>query len=185
MTYTDFRTLMGELTSQNKSTGEDQSETRVSFSILNHQRMKRLDKKGKISDKHIETIKNLNTPIKWTALTESWCGDAAQILPYLNKIALLNDNIELEILLRDENLELMDAHLTNGGRAIPKIIATDVKSNTFITDYGPRPSIATKMVNDFKTAHGTVTPELKKDLQIWYTKNKGENIVDDILANFF
>lgn len=185
MTYTEFRDLMAEMASQNKSTGEDQSETRVNFSILNHQRMKRLDKKGKISDSHLETIKKLNTPVKWTALTESWCGDAAQILPYLNKIALLNDNIELEILLRDENLELMDLHLTNGGRAIPKIIASDLNTNIVIDSYGPRPSIATKMVNDFKAEYGTVTPELKKDLQVWYTKDKGENIVEDLVAKFF
>lgn len=185
MTYTDFRTLMNDLAAQNKSTGEDQSETRVNFSILNHQRMKRLDKKGKISDVHLETIKKLDTPVKWTALTESWCGDAAQILPYLNKIALLNDNIELEILLRDENLELMDAHLTNGGRAIPKIIASNLDSNTVIANYGPRPTIATKMVDDFKAEHGAVTADLKKDLQIWYTKNKGENIVEDLIAKFF
>ena len=184
MNYTAYRELMETLVSQKKSTGTDQSEIRVNFTALNHQRMKRLDKKGEILDVHQETIKGYKNPMKWVVLAESWCGDAAQILPYINKVAQLNDNIVLDVLLRDENLELMDAHLTNGGRAIPKLIAFDAANNV-IAKFGPRPNEATQMVVDFKANHGAVTDELKKDLQVWYTKNKGVNIVENLVQAIF
>ncbi len=184
MNYTAYRELMESLVSQKKSTGTDQSEARVNFTSLNHQRMKRLDKKAMVSEEASEIIKANTTPMKWVVLAESWCGDAAQILPYINKIAALNDNITLEILLRDENLDVMDKHLTNGGRAIPKLVAFDA-NNDVISEFGPRPNEATQMVVDYKAKHGAVTDELKKDLQVWYTKNKGKAIVDDLINTVF
>ena len=35
------------------------------------------------------------------------------------------ENIELKIVLRDENEELMNEFLTNGSRSIPKLIVLD------------------------------------------------------------
>lgn len=55
-------------------------------------------------------------------LTEDWCGDAMLNLPILLKIAE-KIQMEVRILLRDENLELMDQYLTNGtSRSIPIFI---------------------------------------------------------------
>ena len=79
----------------------------------------------------------------------------------------------------------MDAHLTNGGRSIPKLIAFDKNSNAVIAEFGPRPNEATKMVADYKAKHGVITDELKKDLQIWYTKNKGVNIIENLVQAVF
>ena len=47
--------------------------------------------------------------------------------------------------------------------------------------YGPRPSTATKMVEDFKTMHGHLTAEFKEDLQRWYNKDKGQTAFNDLL----
>ena len=58
-------------------------------------------------------------------LTEGWCGDAAQVLPVINKIASLSDFIDLKIILRDEHEELMNKFLTNGSKSIPKLVAID------------------------------------------------------------
>jgi hypothetical protein len=38
------------------------------------------------------------------------------------------------------------------------------------------------MVNEYKTKHGALTPEFKEELQAWYNKNKGQNIISDIMA---
>ena len=38
------------------------------------------------------------------------------------------------------------------------------------------------MVLDYKTEHGSLTPEFKEDLQGWYNKNKGQNIISDIIS---
>lgn len=182
MTYPKYRALMETLVAQGKATGDDQSEERVDFTFLNNKRMQRLDKKAVVHDEFVEKIKKYNRPVEWIVLTESWCGDAAQILPYINKVADLNDHIDLKIALRDEHLELMDAHLTNGGRAIPKLIMVDKETKEVLNTFGPRPTEATKMVETYKNTYGSITPEFKKDLQLWYTKNKGQNAVNDLVS---
>ena len=58
-------------------------------------------------------------------LAEGWCGDAAQILPVINKIAEYSSLIDLKVVCRDENPELMDQFLTNGSKSIPKVIIID------------------------------------------------------------
>ena len=142
--------------------------------------MKRLDKTVKIPSEVIEKIETINKPINWIVITEGWCGDAAQNLPIINKLAELNDHINLRIVLRDEHPELMGKFLTNGGEAIPKLIHTE-DDHEIISHWGPRPSVATKMVEDYKEEHGMLTPEFKKDLQIWYNTDKGETTINDML----
>ena len=182
MTYSKYRALVETLVEEGKSTGEMQSDDLTNYSFLNNKRMERLDKKGVVPEEYVEKIKQFNRPVEWIVLTESWCGDAAQILPFINKVADLNEHIDLKIALRDENLELMDQHLTNGGRAIPKLIMRDKATKEVIDTFGPRPSEATKMVETYKNTYGTLTPEFKKDLQLWYTKNKGKNAINDLVS---
>jgi len=99
----------------------------------------------------------------------------------MQKIAELNPNLTLKVVLRDENLDLMNQFLTNNAMSIPKLIAVDDETESVIGEWGPRPSIATKMVVDYKAEHGTLTPEFKQDLQVWYNKNKGQNILEDLV----
>ena len=131
--------------------------------MLNDRRMKRLDKTIKISEETIQEFQKVKQPQTWLVLTEGWCGDAAQNLPILDKIASDTANIDLKIVLRDENLDLMDLFLTNGGRSIPKLIALD-KDNNVLDFWGPRPTIATKMVADYKEKNDTLDPQFKQDL---------------------
>ncbi|MCF2873799.1 MULTISPECIES: thioredoxin family protein [unclassified Tenacibaculum] len=181
ISYSEYRTLVKDLLEQGKSTGLTQSDALLNYSLLNDKRMKRLDKTIKISEETIAKVKDVKEPQTWLVLTEGWCGDAAQNLPVINKIAEENPNIQLKLVLRDENLELMDKFLTNGGRSIPKLIALD-KENEVVDTWGPRPSVATKMVADYKTEHGSLDADFKKDLQVWYNKNKGNNVQEDILT---
>lgn len=183
ITYSEYRTLVKDLLAEGKSTGPNQSDSLLNYSVLNDKRMNRLDKTSKLSEETISSIKRVQAPQTWIVLTESWCGDAAQTLPVINKIAELNPNINLKIVLRDENEALMDQFLTNGGRSIPKLIAVD-KNNEVLKTWGPRPSTATKMVNDYKSEHGQLDADFKKDLQIWYNKDKGVNTQEDILSLF-
>ena len=181
MSYNDYLLLLNNLVKEGKATGEEQSENLIKYTKLNHKRMQRIDKKGELTDGQIAEIKTLETPVEWIVLTESWCGDAAQTLPYMNKIAESNSNIELKVVLRDKNLKLMDAHLTNGGRSIPKLIMRDKNTKEILNTFGPRPSKATSLVQEFKNTHGSLTDDFKKELQLWYTKDKGQNTVDDLI----
>jgi hypothetical protein len=76
--------------------------------MLNDKRMKRLDKTTKLTEEAVADIKSYNGDVTWLVLTESWCGDAAQTMPVINKVAELNDNITFKVLLRDENEALMN-----------------------------------------------------------------------------
>ena len=179
--YTTFRDLVSDLLAVGKSTGPNQSDALLNYSMLNDKRMARLDKKVKLTDETVERLQKVNTEQTWLILTEGWCGDAAHILPVMNKMSNENTNINLKVVLRDENTELMHQFLTNGSMSIPKLVVLD-KDDNVISSWGPRPSIATKMVVDYKEKHGGLDADFKKDLQLWYNRNKGVNIQEDLLA---
>lgn len=180
ISYQDYRLLVKQLANENSNTGKEKTEALANYTKLNDKRMKRWDKTIKISDTAKKKILDYNQKTTWLIITESWCGDAAHVIPALNKIAELNTNIDVKIVLRDENLELMDMFLTNGGRAIAKVVMIDNSTGEVLNTYGPRPSEATSYVNRFKAKHGKLTPEFKEDLQHWYNKDKGQNIIEDI-----
>lgn len=180
ISYLSYRTLIKELLTQEKSTGTNQSGDFLNYSKLNDKRMDRLDKTLKISEGTKSSISDLEKDFTFLVIAEGWCGDAAQIIPVLNKITETSSKINLKIVLRDENEELMNQYLTNGSKSIPKIIIID-KENKAINSWGPRPSIATKMVLDYKEQNGSLDANFKKDLQIWYNKNKGTNTLEDLV----
>ena len=183
ISYSGYRSLVKNLLIKGKSTSTEQSEDLTNYSMLNDRRMKRLDKTIKISEETIQEFQKVKRPQTWLVLTEGWCGDAAQSLPILNKIASDTANIDLKIVLKDENLDLMDLFLTNGGRSIPKLIVLD-KDNNVLDFWGPRPTIATKMVTDYKEKNGILDPQFKQDLQVWYNKDKGKSVQKDFINLF-
>jgi len=181
-TYEEYRKLVSDLLKENKSTGHEQSEALTEYSKLNDRRMKRWDKTAKIDETHSKVFENAKVDVTWVVLTEGWCGDAAHALPVINKLAMLNPGIDLKIALRDDHDELMNKFLTNGGKAIPKLIAFDNTTQEIVNSWGPRPSTPTKMVNEYKEEHGGLDGKFKEDLQLWYNKNKGKNIVEDLVG---
>lgn len=181
MTYETYRDLMRGLVADKKSTGTEQSEDLAHYTFLNEKRMKRLGKTTKIDSLTIDKIKQVDTPITWLVLTESWCGDAAQTMPIMQKFAEQNSNIDVKVILRDENLELMNHFLYNNTLSIPRLIAINNNTEEIIGDWGPRPSNLTKIVSDYKAKHGSLTAEFKEELQLWYTKDKGQNTIADLV----
>ena len=179
ISYDEYRKMVSDLLADGKSTGLTQSDYLLNYSMLNDRRMKRLDKTIQLSDETVASMKDVKEPVTWLVLTEGWCGDAAHTLPVINKMANESDQVELKIVLRDENDELMSQFLTNGGKSIPKLIALD-KNNEVIDSWGPRPSVPTKMVQDYKKEHGQLDADFKKDLQVWYNKDKGVNTQEDL-----
>ena len=180
ISYAEYRKLVEDLVIQNSTTGNEKTEALAEYTKLNDRRMKRWDKTLKISEESKNVFSQYDKRTTWLVLTESWCGDAAHVIPVINKVAELNDNIDLRLVLRDENDDLMNAYLTNGGKAIPKLIAVDTETGRVINTFGPRPSEATKLVDEYKLEHGSLTPEFKQDLQMWYNKDKGQTTISDL-----
>ena len=182
MTYSEYREVVTNLVEEKSTTGHEKTEALADYTQLNDRRMKRWDKTVKVSEAIKSKIENFNKKVTWLVISESWCGDAAHIMPVLNKVAQLNENIDYKIVLRDENDALMSQFLTNGGKSIPKLIMVDNETNDVLNTFGPRPIVATEMVNAYKAAHGQLTPEFKEDLQRWYNKDKGQSTINDLVS---
>ena len=178
--YSSYRNIIKRLILEGKSTAKEHNDALLDYSILNDKRMDRLDKTLKITDETFNSIQNLKRGLTFLVISEGWCGDAAQIVPIINKITETSGKIDLKIVFRDENEELMNLFLTNGNKSIPKIILVDSDYN-IISSWGPRPSIATKMVLAYKAKNGILDAEFKKNLQVWYNKDKGNSTQEDIV----
>jgi thiol-disulfide isomerase/thioredoxin len=180
-TYTEYRSHVSQLLLKGLSTGTTQSEYLTHYSTLNEVRMNRLDKTIKIPQEISGTVGDTNKEYILLVISEGWCGDAAQILPVINKLAQLNGKLDLQIVLRDENPDLMDAYLTNGGRSIPKLIIVDKDTLEVNNSWGPRPAGAAKLISDFKEKFGIINDEAKTELQKWYLQDKGLSTMQEIV----
>lgn len=180
-TYSEYKEMILQLIKEGKSTGGDQNESLSNYTKLNNQRMKRLDKQTKLSENALTKAQKVQKDFTWLVLTESWCGDAAQTLPVINKFAEANEKIDLKVVLRDENEDLMNRFLTNGSKSIPKLIVLDNTSNKVVGSWGPRSEMASKMVSDYKEKNGKIDDQFKIDLQNWYNEDKGSHIEKELV----
>ncbi|HRH41799.1 MAG TPA: thioredoxin family protein [Pyrinomonadaceae bacterium] len=178
MTFEEYLNKIDELLSQGKTTGEDQSESRVYFGKLNRHRMKRLEKTIKLDEGFVQKIKALKKPLNWLIITEGWCGDGAQNIPAIEKIAEQNQLINTRYLLRDENLDLMDKFLTNGGRAIPILICLDAETFQVLGKWGSRPRAIQEYFLELK-ASGIEKTERDELIQRRYNSDKEQSIQSD------
>lgn len=178
--YSEYRNHMGLLLQDGLSTGATQSEDLTNYSSLNEVRMNRLDKTIKLTDDIKERLSKLKKEHILLVISEGWCGDAAQIVPVINKMANETDKLELEIVLRDDNDELMNEYLTNGARSIPKLVLVEKDTHIARGSWGPRPHDAAKLIRDYKEQHGVIDQEAKTQLQKWYLHDKGESTMKEI-----
>jgi hypothetical protein len=152
----------------------------IHYTQLNHSRMKRWLKVYEPNPDIVTTIKSINTFQNWILISEPWCGDAAHIVPIIYKLSLLNQNIKLDIQLRDQPPFLIDAYLTNGGKSIPILVIRN-ENNEDIAVWGPRPKGAKELFANLKAQEATFET-IKVELQNWYNNNKAEQISKEILA---
>lgn len=182
ISYSTYRTLIDEKYAEGKTTGTNHSESMLNYTKLNVQRMNKWEKVTKLSDEIISLAKQVDKHQYWMLLTEGWCGDAAQCLPLIQKVAELNDNIDLKILLRDENPEVMDAYLTDGGKSIPKLVILDGDTLDEIIVWGPRPEPAQQMMRDHKANPDVMTgAEFATKLHTWYAKDRGQTLQQEFV----
>lgn len=181
VTYKEYRETIAQLLSQGKTSGHEQSEALVHYTLLNETRMNRLEKTIKIGEDIRTVLRSLTHRYTWLVLSEGWCGDAAQIVPIVDKMAEASRGIALKIAFRDDNPELMDLFLTNGSKAIPKLIVLD-KDNRVVANWGPRPLGASELIARHKAEKGHIDDQAKTELQMWYLHDKGIAVQAEIAA---
>lgn len=157
---------------------------RTDYVPQNLQRIRRIEKTLRLSDDWVLKLQHLPEKLNWLVISEHWCGDAAQILPVLQAIAQASEgNITLKVIYRDENLDLMDAHLTGRSRSIPKLLQLNTDFD-LTREWGPRPAVAQQLVKDL-LQNPEKTGTYADDLHLWYAKDKQQNILNELAQFLF
>ncbi|PZX53417.1 thioredoxin-like protein [Algoriphagus ratkowskyi] len=179
--YSDYRAMIDSLLVENKTTGSDHSESYLAYTKMNVQRMSRWDKTAKISPELEKIVSSISAPQVWLVITEAWCGDAAQTIPFMAKLAELNSLIDLKLVLRDENPELMDAYLSEGARSIPVLIALsgDLSQELFV--WGPKPEFLKTRMKAYKLDPQNITSqEFSDGTHLWYARDKNKALAEEL-----
>ena len=175
MTFAEYIKLIDDLLLDGKTTGPTQSEAMFGYGKLNRQRMHRLEKTVVLTDSIKIAANDVDRKMVWLIITEGWCGDAAQNLPVIEKIARESINIETRYLLRDENPDLIDRYLTDGGRAIPKLIALDGETFDVLGTWGARPAATQELYLEMKN-QSLAKALVMENLQRWYIADKNQAV---------
>ena len=181
--YVEKMKLDSEITDLSKLSDKEKED--FPMVQLNYQRVSRILRTYKIDEELLGLIKKISSPQIWMVISEAWCGDSAQNLPYIAKISEHNSLINLRIILRDSNLDIMDLYLANGtSRSIPKLVAFDENGNELF-QWGARPKEAQELVVRLKN-QGMEKEKFLEELHLWYGRDRGrtlENELKEILQN--
>ena len=181
-TYQEYLDFQTNLLENEQCTGPEQSPDKIEFTKLNAQRMKRVGKQFKLSKSEESYLESLDVNWRWIVLVESWCGDAAQNLPIIAAIASHIPNLKFKVILRDENPHIIETHLTNGGKAIPKLICCNLDTGIEIGTWGPRPAKIQDLVTKLKRDNPEMShADLNQNLHAYYAKNKGIEMTNELL----
>ncbi|WP_234110845.1 MULTISPECIES: thioredoxin family protein [Chryseobacterium] len=158
----------------------DKTDEKQEFYELGLQRMERTLKTFKVDETQMEKVKSKKFDGKVLIISEPWCGDASATVPAVAKFFESAGN-EAKVFLRDTDHSLIDQFLVNGTQSIPIVILLD-KDFEVINHWGPRPKYGTELLAKFKANPETYPrEEFYNDLQVYYSKNRGKDAIEEIL----
>ncbi len=180
LSYTAYKEKVASVIAQGENDAMTTEERdKYNFTKLNQTRINRIDKTYIPSAEIKDAMSKITTPQTWLILTAIWCGDSAQNVPQLVKMAETNPLIEIKLIERDENLDIMDEFLTDGKRSIPKLIALDSDGNIVFT-WGSRPKAAQALVRNAIDS-GIEKKVWEEHLHLWYARNKGKDLENELI----
>jgi len=111
------------------------------------------------------------------ALSEDWCMDAVSTLPVVGRLSEAA-GMDLRILGRDANPDLMEAHLTSGTRSIPVVMVVDLDGAVWGW-WGPRPA----SVQRWMRTEGLFLPkeDRTRRKRAWYARDRGRSTVREVI----
>lgn len=176
MDYPAYCALVDHEVKTHEAAGTLATDALAGYTRLNQERMRRVEKSLEMQAETRTALARLDKSLIWVVLSEPWCGDAAQNLPIIAAMASLTPKIELKILLRDKFPEIMEQYLTNGGKAIPKLICLDAETGHEFFNWGPRPAPAQQLLHDWRQNPSVPKEEFYKQVQLWYAKDHGKTL---------
>lgn len=129
----------------------------------------------------LERASALEEPRRLLVLSEDWCGDASNTVPVLARLAEAAPTLELRVVERDVNPELMDAYTTGGSRSIPVAVVLDEDFEP-LGRWGPRPEELQARVLGEKRKGERPTAEIYREARRWYARDGGETTLRELLA---
>lgn len=180
--YADYRKLIDNLLAVGETTGPDHSDAMLHYTKMNVQRMNRVDKTTVLNEEILKSIDKVKGKYHFLVISEGWCGDAAQIVPVINKIVTAApEKFDLKLVLRDQHLALIDAHLTNNGRAIPVLLILDENKELVQPKWGPRPAILQTLLAEWKKESSDMML-IAEQLHGWYAKDKTQTTQKELVT---
>ena len=179
MTYEEYVAFNKQLAKEGKTTGP-QKDAYVNYTKLGAARMKRWEKMYTPSEAFLQTLAaRVQEGEQWLVFSEPWCGDAAHNLPFIAKWAEVL-GIELRVILRDENLDLMDEFLTGDRRSIPKLVRLS-SDFQILSTWGPRPAPLTEHYHAWREKEDFIKSDWLLFAQDWYNTDKGRSLEVEFL----
>lgn len=130
-----------------------------------------------VSPESIERMRGAVPSVRLLVLSEDWCSDCFSTVPIIARLAE-SAGIDLRVLARDANLDLMDAHLSSGTRSIPVIMALDTDF-TVRSWWGPRPAALQRWYRGESLLLESAERSRKK--RAWYARDRGRTAVAEVL----
>ncbi len=174
--WAEYFTMLEKLLAEGKTTGQQQTPERLEHARLNLLRMKRIYEQFNLDTESVSVFEKAPKNLQLLMIVEGWCGDAAQIVPALQKIAE-KMGWETRYILRDEYPEIMNMFLTNGARSIPAVVALTPELKVMGKHWGPRPALLIDLVNNWKAEMSK--EDWHKLMHTWYAKDKGNTLQAD------
>jgi thiol-disulfide isomerase/thioredoxin len=130
-----------------------------------------------VSPEAIERLRGAGSRFRLLTLCEDWCGDCVSTVPIIARLTE-QAGVDLRVLRRDENDDLMIAHLTSGTRSIPVVMVLDDEFHERGW-WGPRPAAVQRWYrNEGLLLPG---PERSRRKRTWYARDRGRTTVLEIL----
>ena len=145
---------------------------------VNQDLWRSLRKRGRVPADVTERLQGLPESRYLLVLLEDWCGDAVNTIPVLAQLADETPPLELRVLRRDENLDLMDAHLSGTARAIPVVIVLDEQFEE-LAWWGTRPAELQRWVSS-PEAQRLTKEDRYREVRRWYARDHGRTTLAEI-----
>ncbi len=137
-----------------------------------------LYKRAALSEDASARATQVRRPWHLLVLSEDWCGDSINTLPVIARLTEAQPLIDMRIIGRDANPDLIDSHLTGLSKSIPVIILLDEDFHE-IGWWGPRPGSLQAWVTESGLA--LPTDERYRQVRTWYARDHGKTAVNELL----
>lgn len=131
----------------------------------------------RLPDDLVARARALPDDLRLGILSEDWCGDAVNVVPVVAALAR-EVGWQVRVFARDDNPDIMDAHLTGSSRSIPVVMVLDGDLDEQGW-WGPRPAV----LQEWMLTQGLAMPkdERYKEVRRWFARDRGRSVLEELL----